>query len=319
MEDDNIYEIQQGKFLDGFVRLAGRTMESGVVCLKELNKRLTKAYCDMTECHQEYVSVWKKGDMVECVIVEKGGELMMEQVLPPEISELLMQRFGEELFTEELDRKLDGVVERLQENADTLICGFARKCSTGGWKGLLGEIRGKMEEFICQKIPEATGRVIVELEMPHSGTLNCYASVKGMTAYIVYMDERQVKKVVTAIEKRVEELYQASRKEFLDNISQYILNLAGREGMGLRHLQEELLHIYREMTAEVDTTDGIVLFEDAGNVGYFLLEWYLVAEKGTFPPDISGWLMEKFKEGLCANAKKYEAEQGKIGWMRDGE
>ncbi len=31
MEDDNFYETQQGKFLDGFVRLAGRTMESGVV------------------------------------------------------------------------------------------------------------------------------------------------------------------------------------------------------------------------------------------------------------------------------------------------
>jgi len=318
MEDDNFYEIQQGKFLDGFVRLAGRTMESGVVCLKELNKRLTKAYRDMAECQQEYVSVWKKGDMVECVIVENGGELMMEQVLPPEISELLMQRFGEELFTEELDRKLDGVVERLQENADTLICGFARECSTGGWKGLLGEIRGKMEEFICQEIPEATGRVIVELEMPHSGTLNCYASVKGMTAYIVYMDEGQVKKVVTAIEERVEELYQASRKEFLSSISQYAMELAGRKDMDLIRLQDELLYLYREMTAEVDTTDGIVLFADNAGTAYSLAEGQTVSEKGRISPDVSGMLLGKFGDELRRNAEEYAGELGRIGWREAG-
>lgn len=115
-------------------------------------------------------------------------------------------------FTEELDRKLDGVVERLQENADTLICGFARECGTGGWKGLLGEVRRKLEEHICREIPEAAGRIVVELEMPHSGTLNCYASVRGMTAGIVYMDEAQARNAASAIEERVEELYQASQK-----------------------------------------------------------------------------------------------------------
>ncbi|MCM1259317.1 MAG: hypothetical protein NC307_15940 [Roseburia sp.] len=312
LEDDDFYEIQQGRFLDGFASIAGRIMESGV-CLKELNKRLTKAYRDMTECHQEYVSVWKKGDTVECAIIENGGELMMEQVFPPEISALLMQRFGEELFTEELDRKLDGVVERLQENADTLICRFASECSTGGWRGLIGEIRGKLEEYICKEMPEAAGRIIVDLEMPHSGTLNCYAAVKGMTAYIVYMDEEQSRNAATAIEERVEELYQASRKEFMDNISQYAMDLAGREDMDLTRLQEELLHIYREMTAEVDTTDGIILF--AGNAGtvYFLAEGRAVSEKGRLSPDVSGMLLGKFGDGLCRNAEEYAGELGKSG------
>lgn len=312
LENDNFYEIQQGKFLDGFGSLAGRIMESGV-CLKELNNKLTEAYREMTECHQEYVSIWKNGDKVECVIVENGGELMVEQVLPPEITELLMQRFGEELFTEELDRKLDGVVERLQENADTLICGFARECGTGGWKGLLGEIRRKLEEHICREIPEAAGRVVVELEMPHSGTLNCYASVRGMTAGIVYMDEAQARNAASAIEERVEELYQASQKEFLDSISQYAMELAGRKDMALSRLQEELLHLYREMTAEVDTTDGIILFADNAGTAYFLAEGQVVSEKGRLSPDVSGMLLGRFGDGLRRNAEEYAEGLERIG------
>ncbi|MCM1258602.1 MAG: hypothetical protein NC307_12200 [Roseburia sp.] len=318
MEDDDFYEIQQGKFLDGFASMAGRIMESGV-CLKELNKRLTKAYRDMTECHQEYAAIWKKGDTVECAIIENGGELMTEQVLPPEISELLMQRFGEELFTEELDRNLDGVLERLQENADTLICGFARECSTGGWRGLIGEIRGKMEEYICREMPETAGRIIVDLEMPRSGTLNCYASIRGMTAYIVYMDEEQSRNAATAIEERVEELYQASRNQFLSNISQYAMEPAGRKDMDLTRLQEELLHLYREMTAEVDTTDEIILFADNDGTAYFLAEGRAVSEKGRISPDVSGMLMGKFGDGLRRNAEEYAGELGKSGWKKAGE
>ena len=240
--------------------------------------------------------------------MENGGEVIMEQELPPEISEMLMERFGEELSDDELDRKLDGVVGELQKNADTLICELVQECNTGGWKGLLDGIGRKMEEAVCQKMPEAVGKIVVELEMPHSGTLACYAGVKGQTAYIIYMDERQTRNAVTAIENRVEELYQASRKGFLDNISQYVLELAGREDMNLSRLQEELLLLYRQATAEVDVTDEITLLAGDGEVSYFLAEGQVVSEKGRISPDVSGMLLERFREELYRNSGEHAGE-----------
>lgn len=304
MGNDNFYEVQQGKFLDDFGELAGRIVESGEVSFKELNQELTKIYRDMTNCGQEYISIWKKDDTVKCAILENGGGIIMEHVLPPETSEILMQRFGEELSDDELDWKLGGVVGKLQKNADTLIRELAQECNTGGWKGLLDEIGGKIEETVCQEVPEAAGKVVVELEMPSSGTLVCYAGVKGQTAYIVYMDERQIRNAVIAIEGRVEELFQTARKGFLDNISQYVMELAGREGMSLCRLQEELLNLYRKMTAEVDITDEIALLVDDGEVSYFLVEGQVISEKGRISPDVSGILLERFSGELHRNAEE---------------
>ena len=313
MGNDNFYEVQQGKFLDDFGELAGRIVESGEVSFKGLNQELTKVYRDMTNCGQEYISIWKKDDMVKCAILENGGRIIMEHVLPPETSEILMRRFGKELSDDELDWKLGGVVGKLQKNADTLIREFAQECNTGGWKGLLGEIGRKIEEAVCQEMPEATGKIVVELEMPSSGTLVCYAGVKGQTAYIVYMDERQIRNAITAIEGRVEELYQTARKGFLENISQYVMELAGREGMSLYRLQEELLNLYRKMTAEVDVTDEIALLAGDGEVSYFLVEGQVISEKGRISTDVSGMFLERFGKELHRNA-----EELKGGWKETG-
>ena len=49
MENEDPYEVQQDKFLNNFSELAGRIMESGDVCFREFNKRLTEIYRDMTD------------------------------------------------------------------------------------------------------------------------------------------------------------------------------------------------------------------------------------------------------------------------------
>lgn len=317
VKSDNLYETQQKKFLDDFSALVGRIIQSSDVNLNELNDRLTKVYRDMTDCGQEYISLFEKDDIVECVILKNDGKIIMEQEIPHEISEILMKRFREQLSDEKLDRKLDGLVEELHESVDTLICAYAQECSTGGWKGLLSEIGKKLEKNICQKLPDAVGKIVVELGLCE-GILNLYVGVKGKMAYSVNMDDNQVKNVVTAIEDRVEQLYQASRKDFLDNISQHVLELAEREDMDLSHLQKKLLNVYRDSTAEVDVTDEIILIADKNEVLYFLMEGLVLSGKGKISIDVSGILLERFSEELYRNAEVYARELERHCWKEDG-
>lgn len=97
------------------------------------------------------------------------------------------------------------------------------------------------------------------------------------------------------------------------------MELTGRKDMPLSRLQEELLHLYREMTAEVDTTDGIILFADNAGTAYFLAEGQVVSEKGRLSPDVSGMLLGRFGDGLRRNAEEYAEGLERIGWREDGE
>ncbi len=315
---DEQHTVSQEEFFDNFDTLAGELLSGGDISLGRFEEKLTEAYSRMTGICLENVCVWQMEDRLKCVVTDYYNEILWEREIPQDTSGLLLKYFGKELADEALDRKVSETIDRMSGEIDTLIGSFARSSSVGGFCGILKDIARKLEEKLCQEVPEAAGRIKVSVQMQNFETLECLAAVDSDTPYVIAMDKAQMKKAVMAVQERVEELYQEAKKAFLLRIGLYIERIAERPDIDLEDMQRILIRMYKDRTAGVDLADDIVLFVKDGYAGYMLFERHVIADCEKLSGKAADIIMGKFGNECRRNGEEYAEELEEYGWKREG-